>query len=171
MAGKTSCGIYLAERGFTHIEASDYTKPLLPGSGPVRERCLAREGLYEAFGADLAAQGILNSLGLLSEDSLHRVVITGTRTWEDIELLRASGFRVNIIAIYRPLPDAFEAGLRRGRRDHPREFVHFVLLFAWETKIGLGKIMWEADRLIVNGGTEQELWQQVHEIIMLDSVG
>jgi dephospho-CoA kinase len=182
-AGKTECAQQLEQQGFYYREASQYTKavtrtitspdgprevPFVRQDAPMREHCAAREELYREVGNDYAARKFVEELRRERPQSNY-AVLSGVRKWEDVQYLRQQGYHVEVVALFRDSTAAFIYGrvraIQERREDHPESLEEFIQLNAWEYSIGLGRLIHEADHVLVNSGDRRVLTWLLNTIV------
>jgi dephospho-CoA kinase len=182
-AGKTECAQQLEEQGFYYREASKYTKavtrtvtspdgprevPFVRQDLPMREHCATREDLYREVGNDYAARKFVEELRR-ERPQPNYAVLSGVRKSEDVDYLRQQGYHVEVVALFRDSTAAFIYGrvraIQEGREDHPESLEEFIQLNAWELSIGLGRLIYEADHVLVNSGDRKVLRWLLNTIV------
>jgi inosine/xanthosine triphosphate pyrophosphatase family protein/dephospho-CoA kinase len=136
-AGKTTFGQRAAtEHGWRFLEASSLLREVarenrLPFEG---NPFIAAKSLLDALGADAVAQYILQKY---FHDLAEPCAITGFRTIEEVEALRASLPTVQLVVIEAPDRARYERSLRRGRDFSPPSIEAFRAQDGQQRSFGL----------------------------------
>lgn len=91
-------------------------------------------------------------------------VYEGARNVEEIRELNRK-YKVFTIAIHASPRSRFERLLRRGRSDRPRTWADFVERDERELKVGVGKVIAIADRVVENEDTKNELKRRTGRLL------
>jgi hypothetical protein len=137
------------------VSASAYTVRFVDQTLPFYEHREAWRTVLEDNGFDYASRCVIADLAEVSPTP-SRVVVEGIRTWEDIQLLKQH-FTVKVIGIWRSLESAYEYALQRGRDDAPHSLEEYIRGAAFEYSLGLGRIFYAADQIVVNRGDLEQL--------------
>ena len=91
-------------------------------------------------------------------------VYEGARNIEEIEEL-SKKYRVFTIAIHASPKSRFERLLKRGRSDGPRNWADFIERDERELKVGIGKLIAIADRVVENEDTKNDLKRRTARLL------
>jgi dephospho-CoA kinase len=91
-------------------------------------------------------------------------VYEGARSTEEIQELNKK-YNVFTIAIHASPRSRFERLLKRGRSDRPRTWVDFVERDERELKVGVGKLIAIADRVVENEDTKNDLKRRTGRLL------
>jgi hypothetical protein len=119
--------------------------------------------VLEEKGFDYATRCALEDLNRLPTQP-KKIVIEGIRTWEDINLLKQRG-PIVVIGIWRAAEAAYEHARQRRRDDAPHSFEEYVRGAAFEYSLGLGRVLYAADHILVNTGDISELTRTLLECV------
>ena len=92
------------------------------------------------------------------------VVYEGARNMEEIEELRKY-YTVHSVAIHASPASRYWRLLRRKRRDQPKSWKQFLERDKRELKVGLGRVIVLADRMIENENTKDQLRRQTGRVL------
>ncbi|MFH0849197.1 MAG: AAA family ATPase [archaeon] len=85
------------------------------------------------------------------------LVVEGIRNPEEIEELRGNFGSVTVVAIHASSSTRFDRLRMRGRPDDPHDWNEFEGRDVRELKVGIGNVIAQADEMIVNEGSIDEL--------------
>jgi dephospho-CoA kinase len=88
----------------------------------------------------------------------------GARNIEEIEELNKK-YRVFTIAIHASPESRFQRLLKRGRSDRPRNWADFLERDERELKVGVGKLIAIADRVVENEDTKNDLKRRTARLL------
>jgi len=91
-------------------------------------------------------------------------VYEGARNIEEIEELNKK-YSVFTIAIHASPKSRFQRLLRRGRSDRPRNWADFLERDERELKVGVGKLIAIADRVVENEDTKYDLKRRTSRLL------
>ena len=92
------------------------------------------------------------------------IVYEGARNMEEIEELRKY-YTVLTVAIHASPASRYRRLLRRKRRDQPKSWKQFLERDERELKVGLGRVIALADRMIENENTKDQLRRQTGRVL------
>ena len=92
------------------------------------------------------------------------VVYEGARNMEEIEELRKY-YTVHSVAIHASPASRYWRLIRRKRRDQPKSWKQFLERDERELKVGLGRVIVLADRMIENETTKDQLRRQTGRVL------
>jgi dephospho-CoA kinase len=92
------------------------------------------------------------------------VVYEGARNMEEIEELRKY-YTVLSVAIHASPASRYRRLLRRKRRDQPKSSKQFLERDERELKVGLGRVIALADRMVENENTKDQLRRQTGRVL------
>jgi len=92
------------------------------------------------------------------------IVYEGARNMEEIEELRKY-YTVLSVAIHASPASRYRRLLRRKRRDQPKSWKQFLERDERELKVGLGRVIALADRMIENENTKDQLRRQTGRVL------
>ena len=167
-AGKTTFGERASEsHGFRWVEASNVLRTFKSGydDEQASDYEFAKQVL-ETKGSDVVARKILQ---LYSNDVSAGMIVTGFRTIEELETIKAHAPHAQVVLIEASERVRFQRHLARGRLGRaktPKEFrVHDIK--QWE--FGLLRVAEDfADIRVSNEGTLQDYWRQIEFILSVD---
>jgi dephospho-CoA kinase len=146
-SGKSEAGSHLSRKGFTWVEPSEFLKSKVPLDIPVLERLQMVERFFEDAGRDYVAKRLLSDI--IDGDKQPPFVITGCRQTIEVECLQTR-LATLVIAVHSEDAVRFERSSSRARPDLAMNYETFIRATAWEYSIGLAKMIFEADDIIVN---------------------
>jgi dephospho-CoA kinase len=91
-------------------------------------------------------------------------VYEGARSIEEIEELKRK-YNVFTIAIHASPMSRFRRLLKRGRSDRPRNWANFLERDERELKVGVGKLIAIADRVVENEDTKNDLKRRTGRLL------
>jgi len=163
-AGKTKFCEILKEMGFSYISLSDV----------LREEC-SRRGLgvdretLRKVGDELRRKYGKEALAVMVWKRIDRSrdwVVDAIRVPEEANYLREKG--AVIVGIYAPQKLRFKRIMER-QRDKYRNFEEFVKADNHDRALGIDDVLREADFIIVNDGTEEELRENAKKLLEIIS--
>jgi inosine/xanthosine triphosphate pyrophosphatase family protein/dephospho-CoA kinase len=167
-AGKSTFGEHVSlNHGLHWVEASQVLRTFKTqyDDDPVGDFDFARQ-ILDAKGQDVVARKILE---LYSDRVTDGLVITGFRTIEELEAIRASIKHVQVILIEASERARFQRHLARGRVGSARSLQDFRAQDKSQWSFGLLRVAEEfADVRIVNEGTLDEYRQQIDFLLTND---
>ena len=92
------------------------------------------------------------------------VVYEGARNVEELDELRKR-YRVIIVAIHASQQSRFERLLKRKRSDRPRNSKDFSERDQRELRVGVGKVIALADRMVENEDTKEDLKRRMKRVL------
>lgn len=92
------------------------------------------------------------------------VVYEGARNVEELGELR-NRYRIVIVAIHASQQSRFERLLKRKRSDRPRNWKDFSERDQRELKVGVGKVIALADRMVENEDTKEDLKRRMKRVL------
>jgi len=92
------------------------------------------------------------------------IVYEGARNMEEIEELRKY-YTVLSVAIHASPASRYRRLLRRKRRDQPKSWKQFLERDERELKVGLGRVIALADRMIENENAKDQLRRQTGRVL------
>lgn len=119
--------------------------------------------LREQFGPAVIAQRVIEKLGNITGPS---VVIDGARSEAEVQAFQEAVHHVLVVAVHAAPHIRFERLRQRGREDDSltEELLHER--DSRELDIGLGRLIAQADIMIVNEGEYEDLQSQIHQVLM-----
>jgi len=93
------------------------------------------------------------------------VLIDGIRSLQEVEEYKGHFPDFTLIAIHASPEKRFRRLFRRGRSDDPRTWENFLERDRRELSVGLGDVMANADHMIVNEGTKEQLEEKVQRVL------
>ncbi len=118
--------------------------------------------LRQQLGPAIIAQRVIEKLGNETESN---VVIDGARSEIEVETFQEAIDQVQVVAVHAAPHIRFERLRLRGREDDAFTQDVFHDRDNRELNVGLGRIIAQADIMIVNEGEFEELKTKVHRII------
>lgn len=92
------------------------------------------------------------------------LVYEGARNIEEVDVLRKS-YRVLVIGVHASAKTRFQRLLKRKRRDRPRNWKDFSERDQRELKVGVGKVIALADRMVENEETREALKRRMKRLL------
>ena len=160
--GKTEAGSHLAQQGFTWIEPSQFLKDRVPLDVPILARLKMVDNFLESTGRDFVAKSLFSEV--LRCKNRAPLVITGCRQMVEVDSFRER-FQTVVVVLYSDDNTRFERCIRRGRTDTALNFETFLRATAWEYSLGLARLMFEADQILLNNGSIFDLRRKVERIV------
>ena len=117
--------------------------------------------LRKDFGPAVVAQRMLRKLKSLKGPN---VVIDGARSEFEIAVFRQAIDAVTVVAVHASLNLRFQRLVQRRRADDALTWEVFSKRDARELDIGLGRVIAQADVMLVNEGEPEELKNQILQI-------
>jgi len=93
------------------------------------------------------------------------VLIDGIRSPQEVEEYKRHFLSFTLIAIHTSPEKRFRRLFRRGRSDDPRTWETFLERDRRELSVGLGDVIAQADHMIVNDGTMEQLEEEVQRVL------
>lgn len=100
----------------------------------------------------------------ISSSSSRVVVVEGVRNIEEVNELKKL-YDVKIVAIQASPTVRFRRLVARGRSDDPRSWDDFQAREKREVKVGIGRVIDQADLVLVNEGTVEELKTKFKDLL------
>lgn len=163
-SGKSEIGRFLSTSGYMWIEPSKYVKEHIPIDIPLIDRLRAVDKFFQKEGADYVAKRLIAEV---LDAPFRPLVVTGCRQLVERDVL-AEKFRTAVIALHSSTRTRFERATSRARKDVAPDFATFVQASAWEYSLGLGRLIWEADAILENEGSLEELQARLMRISFLE---
>lgn len=117
--------------------------------------------LRERFGADIIAKSVAKKI---ENSKTEIVILNGIRYQVELELLKS--FNGKLIYVSAPANTRWERVLNRGeKKDDNSSFEKFQELDSAPTEKGIIEIAQQADFVIENNGTYDQLMQKVREVL------
>ncbi len=160
-AGKTTvCNIFV-KKGFRYVSLSDI----------LREECrkrgleVNRENLRK-LGDDLRRELGKAALAVLAHERMQEGnwVVDSIRVPEEVQFLKSKG--AHTIGVIAPLEIRYERVMER-KRDGSMDLKEFEEVDRHDRSLGIDDILRDADYIIVNDGTLEELESNVENLISL----
>lgn len=171
LVGPTCCGkTDVAEKlvscfGGSGIEASDFVKESIPERPRVLDRLRDIDRLFLENGEDFVARRLHDETRRRIVREGHKlVVVSGCRKRIERDVI-AHEFNSLCIAIHAESSLRFRWSASRARVDSPPDYETFLRASAWEFSIGLGRLLFECDHILVNDGTIEELRERVRALV------
>lgn len=163
-AGKGEVARFLRQKGFDYVSLSDVIREELKNRGlePSRDNLIScGNELREKFGPSELARRAAAKI-------TRPTVIDSIRNVREIEFFRQLGDFV-LVAVDAPVEIRFERVMRRGRNESVRSLEDFKAKEELEKRNGetgqqLEVCIKEADVILINDGTIEELWQKLEEL-------
>lgn len=118
--------------------------------------------LREEFGSDVIAKRTIQQLSNISESS---VVIDGARSESEVKAFQEAMIQVIVVAVHASPSVRFERLRQRGRKDDALTKEIFLDRDCRELDIGLGRLIAQADIMIVNEGKYEKLQSQIRQVL------
>jgi dephospho-CoA kinase len=118
--------------------------------------------LREQFGPAIIAQRIIAKFPSISEPY---VIIDGARSEAEVKAFQEVVDQVLVIAVHAAPPIRFERLRQRGRDDDALNQTIFHERDERELDIGLGRVIAQADIMIVNEGEYEDLQSKIHQVL------
>jgi len=118
--------------------------------------------LRRDFGPAVIADRCIEKLSQLSSPY---VVIDGARSEEEIRRFREAIGSVTVVAVHASPRTRFQRLLRRGRKDDAATWEAFLERDRRELDVGLGRVIAQADIMLVNEGEPMELKRRVLSLL------
>ncbi len=167
-SGKSECGRYLGALGAEWHEASEVVRVEVPLDLLPWERFRRTELLFSERGKDYVARHLVEHVlsvgGEQPPGSSRRVVITGFRAVEEVAFLRRQ-FPVKVAAMHAPVEMRYRWSRERARADGLNSIEDFVRASAWEYAIGLARLIYEADVVVLNCGSVEALQKAISDVV------
>lgn len=168
-SGKSECGRYLSSKGADWHEASVAMRADVPLELPPWERFRRIEALFASKGRDYVARYLIeHALARYCCQPCDRhlpIVVTGFRTVEEVACLRQQ-FHMRVIAVHAPIEMRYRWSTERTRADGLGSMEDFVRATAWEYGLGLARLIYEADSIVINSSSLDALQQAISEVIL-----
>jgi dephospho-CoA kinase len=139
---------------------------VVPLSLPQPERLAAVEVFLKANGPGFLGRSVAEDIlatELSSPTDGQRVVVSGFRTVQEVEAIRRA-FPCVVIGVESSLEVRLTRLTERGRNDHSGSQEAFIRLNGWEYSLGLGRLIYEADHILLNDGPLALLQAQLDTI-------
>jgi dephospho-CoA kinase len=172
-AGKTTMAERLsAEHGYTYFEASSILRTFqdpnpenADGSNMAGDQGFA-ERILNRFGPDAVARRLLE---LIEGTHIERLAVSGFRTIEELECIRAHFPEARVVLVYASDRTRYERRIKRARADEGLTFEQFNRLDESQWSFGLLRVAEElADIRIVNEGTLEEFYSKIGSVVSGD---
>ncbi len=165
-AGKSLASSVAAKRGIPVFVSGDIIRDEAKRRSmqPTREnlgRLMLRIRKDEGMGA--VAKRLVP---LISKINGNIFVYEGARNIEEIDELNKK-YRVFTIAIHASPESRFQRLLKRGRSDRPRNWADFLERDERELKVGVGKLIAIADRVVENEDTKNDLKRRTARLVKI----
>jgi dephospho-CoA kinase len=93
------------------------------------------------------------------------VLVEGVRSMEEVEEFKKL-YDTIIVAIHSSPATRFQRLKARGRSDDPKTWVDFSLRDERELKVGVGKVIALADKMLVNEGTIEQFKENFRKLLL-----
>ena len=166
-SGKSTCADYLVEQHkFQKFEASRRMTAVVPLGLPQAERLKAIESFLTKNGRDYLGKCIVEDIQAHRgvANPLQRIVISGFRTEEEVDAVRHL-FPCLVVGIEASFEVRLSRLASRQRSDYSGSPGAFIRLSAWEYSLGLGRLIYHADRLLVNDRSLPWLYAQTDALV------
>lgn len=170
-SGKGTAAEYLKQKGFAYYSLSDIVRDHASEKGLDHSRenlILCGNELREKFGPSVLAERVMKKI---KKDKPLKAVVDSIRNIYEIEELRKTpGFL--LIGIDAPVEVRFERSKKRGRTGFETSLDAFIKIEQKENssdpkKQQLFDCLKIADRMIDNGGTTEELEEELYLILQV----
>jgi dephospho-CoA kinase len=118
--------------------------------------------LREEFGPAVIAQRVIEKLSNITESS---VVIDGARSEAEVQAFQEALNQVLVIAVHAAPYIRYERLRQRGREDDALTEEILLERDSRELDIGLGRLIAQADIMIVNEGEYEDLQTQIRQVL------
>lgn len=164
-AGKTTSAEYIYPRiDASHFEASEFVKSRYSDSsfsGSIMEFV---KNEFEEDGKETFARPVHDAISESEDDN---VVISGFRTKQEINLIKYNFNIVFVAGIYANSLLRYQRKLRRNNPDPDYQYEDFIRKDFTEYNFGIVKMLDnEADVLVVNEGTFDELYNTIDQQVL-----
>jgi len=156
--GAASLGIPVIVMG--DVVREEATRRKLPHNPATLGRIMLE--LRREFGPAVIADRCIEKISRLSSPY---VVIDGARSEEEINRFREAIGSVTVVAVHASPRTRFHRLLQRGRRDDASTWEAFLERDRRELNVGLGRVIAQADIMLVNEGDATELKRQVLRLL------
>ncbi len=119
--------------------------------------------LREQFGPAVIAQRIVEKLQSITHS---HVVIDGARSEAEVKEFKKAISQVFIVAVHAAPHIRFQRLSQRGREDDALTSEEFHERDARELDIGIGRLIAQADIMIVNEGEYEDLKSKIHQVLV-----
>ncbi|MFX1319433.1 MAG: AAA family ATPase [Promethearchaeota archaeon] len=119
--------------------------------------------LREQFGPAVIAQRVIDKLEDVAGPS---VVIDGARSEAEVQAFKEAVNHVLVVAVHAAPQIRFERLRQRGRKDDSLTEALLRERDSRELDIGLGRLIAQADIMIVNEGEYEELQTKIRQVLM-----
>ncbi|MFX1565048.1 MAG: AAA family ATPase [Promethearchaeota archaeon] len=170
------CGMPGSGKSIGATVAKDLGIPVFVMGDVVREEVSKRQlphtpqslgqvmiNLREQFGPAIIAQRIIKKL---QSTSYPHVVIDGARSEAEIEEFRKAISQICIVAVHASPQIRFQRLSQRGREDDTLTHEAFHERDARELDVGIGRLIAQADIMIINEGEYEELKSKIHQVLI-----
>jgi dephospho-CoA kinase len=142
------------------VVREEATRRLLPHTPETLGRVMLE--LREKFGPGVVAERCIAKLKELKGST---VVIDGARSEAEIASFRKALDSVAIVAVHAAPKVRFERLVKRGRPDDAMAWEVFRERDSRELDVGLGRVIAQADVMLVNEGSPRDLEQKVTRLL------
>lgn len=170
------CGMPGSGKSIGATVATDLGIPVFVMGDVVREEVTRRQlthtpqtlgqimiDLREEFGPEVIAQRVIEKFPSISESD---VVIDGARSEAEVKSFRQATGQVIVIAVHAAPNVRFERLSQRGREDDALTHEAFLKRDVRELDVGIGRIIAQADIMIINEGEFEDLKSKVSQVLM-----
>jgi dephospho-CoA kinase len=170
------CGMPGSGKSIGATVAKDLGIPIFVMGDVVREEVTKRQlphtpqslgqmmlELREQFGPAIIAQRIVDKLQKISHSY---VVIDGARSEAEIEEFKKAFSQVFIVAVHASPSIRFQRLSQRGREDDAITQEEFHERDNRELDIGIGRLIAQADIMIINEGQYEKLKSKIHQVLV-----
>lgn len=163
-AGKTTLGDRASELDFLVLEASSVMRSLAADTGATSGSPFEMAArLLRERGQDVVARRVLQ---LIEQEQERNIIITGFRTIEEIEFLKAALPETVVVVVEASERTRFQRHLERGRTEGVTSIDDFRKLDSEQGLFGLLRVAEDfADIKIINEGTKDQYLRQVEGVI------
>ncbi len=119
--------------------------------------------LREEFGPAVIAQRVIEKFLKISGSN---IVIDGARSEAEVKAFRQAIGQVIVIAVHAAPHVRFERLSQRGREDDALTHETFLDRDVRELDVGIGRIIAQADIMIINEGEFEELESKVRQVLV-----
>lgn len=158
LAGATALGIPVLIMG--DVVREEATRRNLVHSPKVLGKIMIE--LREKFGPAIIADRVVEKFSQLDS---HCVVIDGARSEAEITRFRSAADSVVVIAVHAAPTVRFQRLVQRHREDDPLTWEAFIERDARELAIGIGRVIAQADIMLINEGDEEDAKRSILQLL------
>jgi len=166
-SGKTEAANFIKKRGIPSVNMGDVLRKEAPDLKNIGEYA---DYLRNKEGMDAIAKRCIPQIEkIINEEcgNLKFILIEGIRNIEEVELFRSLTDDFVLINITADKIIRFERTLKRGREDASKDLENFEERDRREIGWGLEKVMKNADIVVINNSSLNELKDKIEDILQI----